>query len=67
VPLEGLSAREPTPVWGLRPARAWAPSGEREVACAVFHALGRPTTSYSTLTKADVHLPLAGIVSGIGS
>jgi len=35
VPLEGLVAREPTPV---RSARAWAPPGEREVARAVLQA-----------------------------
>ena len=41
MPLEGVAAREPTPVWGLCSARAWAPPGESEVAYTVFYALMR--------------------------
>jgi len=58
VTLEGLVAREPTPVGGLRSTRAWALPGEREVARAVFHAHTRVFERREAGTNAAIQVPL---------
>jgi len=58
VPLERLITREPTPVCGLRSARAWAPPGEREVARTVFHAHTRVFERREAGTNAAIQVPL---------
>jgi len=65
VPPERLVAREPTPLCGLRSARAWALPGGREVAHAVFHAHARVFERREAGANAAIQVPLCEPGSGV--